>query len=343
MQRENAPNGRRGFTLVELLIVMMIIALLAAMALSALGNAAETARVQRTRAIVNKLDQLVGERWESYRTRAVPYTRGADPRTSAMNRLNALREIQRMELPERVEDVVDTSTNSIKPTATGLPQSSLQRAYFRKAVAATGNVANWTTTHQGAECLYLIVSTIKDGDKNALEYFTPSEIGDVDGDGMKEILDGWGNPIEFLRWAPGFVDHKGSDGEWGVAGVDDDSNGVVDDVSEVRASGSDDLAISNRQTPNYITSPDPFDPIKVDKATNYALYPLIFSAGPNGEYEVNTEGGFDYLNPPSGNVNKNDPFSTTDSGVLIGSPGDTDSDGYQEWTDNITNHFGGEQ
>ena len=26
---------------------------------------------------------------------------------------------------------------------------------------------------------------------------------DTDGDGMKEILDAWGNPIEFLRWAPG--------------------------------------------------------------------------------------------------------------------------------------------
>ena len=29
--------------------------------------------------------------------------------------------------------------------------------------------------------------------------------GDTDEDGMKEILDAWGEPIVFLRWAPGYV------------------------------------------------------------------------------------------------------------------------------------------
>ena len=33
--------------------------------------------------------------------------------------------------------------------------------------------------------------------------FSGSEIADVDGDGWKMFIDGWGNPIGFLRWAPG--------------------------------------------------------------------------------------------------------------------------------------------
>ena len=40
-------------------------------------------------------------------------------------------------------------------------------------------------------------------DTSGLEYFTDKEIGDKDNDGMKEILDAWGNPIFMYRWAPG--------------------------------------------------------------------------------------------------------------------------------------------
>ena len=41
-------------------------------------------------------------------------------------------------------------------------------------------------------------------DPEAREQFNESEIGDVDEDGCPEFIDGWGRPIMFLRWAPGF-------------------------------------------------------------------------------------------------------------------------------------------
>src|SRR5262245_20885808 len=107
------PSSRRAFTLTELLIVMMIIGIMAAMALSALSGATELAREQRTRAIISKLDQLIMERYEGYRTRAVPIripatsTTAQGTRYAAMIRLYALRDLMRMELPERITDVVD--------------------------------------------------------------------------------------------------------------------------------------------------------------------------------------------------------------------------------------------
>ena len=52
-----------------------------------------------------------------------------------------------------------------------------------------------------AEMLYMIVSM---GSPEAMEQFNQSEIGDTDGNGWPEFLDGWGRPIFFLRWAPGF-------------------------------------------------------------------------------------------------------------------------------------------
>ena len=68
------PLPRRAFTLMELLIVLLIIAVLAALALTALQGAAEEARADRTRAIIQKLDQLIMQRYDGYRTQLFPMT-----------------------------------------------------------------------------------------------------------------------------------------------------------------------------------------------------------------------------------------------------------------------------
>src|SRR5690606_31912666 len=89
-------------------------------------------------------------------------------------------------------------------------QPSLWNAYRRKLIALTGSTpadptANWTERYSNAECLYLILSTIRDGDTTGLDFFSPGEIRDLDGDNVPEIVDGWGHPIAFFRWAPGYT------------------------------------------------------------------------------------------------------------------------------------------
>jgi hypothetical protein len=49
-----------------------------------------------------------------------------------------------------------------------------------------------------------MIITLACGDGEARSLFKESEIGDTDGDGAPEFLDGWGHPIYMLRWAPGF-------------------------------------------------------------------------------------------------------------------------------------------
>jgi prepilin-type N-terminal cleavage/methylation domain-containing protein len=364
------PHSQSAFTLLELLIVILIISILASLALSALGGATEAAREQRTRAIINKLDQLVMEKYESYRTRAVPVRIAptAGGRLAAGIRLNALRELMRMELPDRRTDIVNytVSPPQIQTPAmvattnnSALAITSLQRHYFRAAVRAVtpagqplnpSLLLNWTEQHQGSECLYLIISAMRDGDKNAIDFFSTSEIGDVDEDGLKEILDGWGQPIEFLRWAPAYVTQTGPDGQWGVANQDDDNNGTVDDLSEAGAPGSDDHVPLTMQTGLATVAPDPFDPLKADyrwaDATAYlkpyALFPLIVSAGRDKQYDIAMQ-----LVDPQGapfryvtTIPPNDPYYIPQNNqVPLGALTDNNQDGSLNHADNITNHY----
>ena len=87
-----------------------------------------------------------------------------------------------------------------------------------------------------------------------MEHFNQSEIGDTDGNGYPEFLDGWGRPIFFLRWAPG-------------CSTNHTTGGVRDGYSDI-------------QSGDPVKDHDPFDPRGVD--TNaYNLIPLIYSNGAN--------------------------------------------------------------
>src|SRR5690606_1599205 len=184
----------------------------------------EEARAARTRAQIQKIHELLMIHWESYRTRPVPIrTSAAAPQQAAQLRLLALRELMRMELPDRITDVTDPPTY-----LSGRP--ALNLAYRRRAA----NVS-WSATNQQAECLYMILANMQDGTRRGLDFFRENEIGDTDGDGMPEILDGWGRPIRFLRWAPGYS-------------------------SPLQPSPPS--ALNPVRSPELL--PDPFDPLRVD-------------------------------------------------------------------------------
>lgn len=361
-------SNRLGFTMTELLMVMMILSLLSAMAAVAYERASSNAKMQRTEAIIRKIDSLIMERWDGYRTRALPmripgtmpirgdsYTDanlnghydGGETITrdtniggnyvgmynygSAEIRLLAIRQLQRLEMPDRISDI-SYGASGVGYGAYGgnIPTSNpaLRRTYldlFRLATNQVGvaeaslNWSVWSTQFEGAECLYLQIATMRDGDKSALEWFGATEVGDVDNDGMKEILDGWGNPISFLRWAPGYTPNNPS------------GNQVI-----------------TTQSRDSVLNPDPFDPLKVDgrysQAENaadpfwpFALRPLIFSSGPDKLFDINS-GSIVYATL----ANPNDPYfrdrSVAPIGDYIGTPMDANGDGTLNYSDNITSH-----
>jgi len=372
---------RPGFTLTELLVVMMVLAILAALTVAALAGAVNDARAARTRTVINKIDQLISERWEGYRTRAVRAPIVGDARTNAWNRLSAIRELQRLEMPDQISDLctgnewadLQAELSQTPPTteldaieniasvrrATLAIMPSVTIAYKRLAErsiegdpSTTTDDRPWTSANQGAECLYLILAVMKDGDKSAIDYFSTDEIGDVDGDGMKEILDGWGRPITFIRWPAGYTrEQPGPDYYWGVANTDDNSNSVTDDLVEFMTVNSDDFMWSvTDQTRDTSVAPDTFDPLKVDPrwanldpgSRPYALRPLILSPGPDGEYDIDVRQP-DMFAPAVAGIPSNDPYlfritqPYTAVTPLPGTPVDGNGDGNIAG-DNITNH-----
>lgn len=309
-KRLAARRRHSAFTLMELLLVVVIIAIISAALVVALASAQEDARDARTRAQITKIQELIEARYLEFETRTIPFDLRGHPdftrpqgKGPAVVKLKAIRELMRMELPDRITDLQDPPVY--------LPRStSLWRAY-RRRVAASGGFGTWTRQFQGAECLYMILSLMQDENGSALDHFGASEIGDVDGDNMPEILDAWGMPIEFLRWPTGFVPPN---------------------------------SITELNDPN---TRDPFDPFDVDQRAapaipTFSIFPLIYSAGPDKNYDVVSDAPAS--DPPhqySQTVPPNDPFSpvtTTPITLYMGTEVDADGDGDEEFGDNIYNH-----
>lgn len=297
--------ARRGFTLIELLIAVSIIGILAAAAVFAMFAAQESARETKTRSTIAKLHGLMMDRWESYRTRRLPIDLPPQPSKADEARLRALRELMRMEMPDRWTDILDNPT--VLPFRPALSQSYLLRY---QTVKAEKGADFPTPQFQNAECLYLIITMGPADEVGGIEQFRASEIGDTDADGMPEFLDGWGRPISFLRWAPGFT--RLADG----------------------------TQLSDLQSGDPNKDPDPFDPRRLVR-TAYALFPLVFSAGPDGRYGLwNGNRGssqFSYAQ------NQNNPYyaDSSNGGQQIGSPVDetTDQVGGADYVDNLHNHL----
>lgn len=343
------PDQRRGFTLVELLVAIAILTILAAVAMSALGNLEERTKIERTKTIIKRIDAVIMEKWENYRSRPVPLKMPSKVTTgdAAIIRLRAIRDLMRMELPERATDIdpkigpnpgnptapYSAPIDPVRPVDLGsslpsgnsygqirlTPPAAFMR-YYRiinnlpttpwKSDASKNSRNNWADTYAQSELLYLILSGIRDNETSALDFLAPSEIGDLDGDGLKEILDGWGEPIWFMRWAPGYTKENGA---------------------------------LTEQSSTANLAPDPFDPYHID-TSGFALRPLIVSGGPDRLIDLYLE--YNKQNDKHKDIRYADPNSNvqypvkifTTATVFEGTP-DLQQDGTNNYADNITNHY----
>ena len=281
------PAARRAFTLIELLVVIMIIVILSSLTLAGLAGVRQRARVDKTKSTIRKIDAVVRPMYDSYRTRRVRVdsTLFPTPRAAAVEKLRQLRLLMAREMPDSWLDAM--------PSSPSITNSAAERRYASYYLRLLNGVPRFSQTNPGngetfgnlfasAETLHMILA-VGGFEPDALEFFRPDEIGDIDGDGAPEFHDGWGRPLMFIRWPIGHPL---------PLAMDPLGRLPLETVPEEFAAASD-----------LIRVPDPMDPWKVTRTgtTNNApdfvdpaLVPLIYSAGPDEATNdpLGTESGY---------------------------------------------------
>ena len=183
----------RGFTLVELMVVLVIIAMLASLTLAGLSGVRQRAKEDKTRNTIRKIDSVIQPMYESYATRRVTAA-GATRTAKATSRLQNIHLLMAVEMPDMWGDV-----------GTALPAAVwAQNAVYRRYTGYKVGNATRTDLFGPAETLMMILM-MGGFEPGSMEQFRSDEIGDIDGDGAKEFLDGWGRPVMFIRWPAGFT------------------------------------------------------------------------------------------------------------------------------------------
>jgi len=195
LARPQTSGMQRGFTLVELMVVFVIISILAGLTLAGLVGTRQRAKIDKTRTTIRKISEAIGPQYESYLRRRLPFVSTANRRTNAFNRLSAIRTQMMFEMPDSWNDLWNNVAPPSQTVQQPLPTAPII-AYRASKPAVFGD-------YSSAECLYIILAR-SGWYPDIMEQFHSAEIGDKDKNGAPEFWDGWGNPISFIRWAPGF-------------------------------------------------------------------------------------------------------------------------------------------
>jgi prepilin-type N-terminal cleavage/methylation domain-containing protein len=289
-------RSRRGFTLTELLVVMLIIVLMIGLIAAATSAARVSQKKQLTRVLITKLDAILRQHLSTCTGRNVVIPDRAS--LVSMNMTPASyrswfirRNVITGDLPCHWSDVAvlaasaAASPNILPLTLPQKTYAAIWNAALRKKQQILPgeqgypivNVANPTDEelelvigvehdivslrYAGAECLFMAV--MQGGISDCLECgeLRGADRGDKDGDGAFEFWDTWGNPIGFMLWPAGLQLPPGA--------------GTAFFTSQGR------------------TLEQAFPPEGIAPSPSLGMRPLIYSAGPDGKYGLSPFGPYD--------------------------------------------------
>ena len=199
-------RSKIGFTLVELLVVLVIIGMLASMVSFAMFRSMQAAREAKTQALIAKLHNVIARHWDTFETGQPPSV-GAPPTQMTVAQWMAdempctKAEFENSQIFKLLFDVDDD--NQISDSESPISPSDAD-----------------------AQCLYQIVLQIADDDLDRINLFSENETKDLitvdsDGDGTPDtgdgtpdyFIDGWGQPIGFIREPKGFREWREDDND----------------------------------------------------------------------------------------------------------------------------------
>lgn len=262
MKRHKRVPSRAGFTLLELMIVIVIVGIIASIAAAAYINAMRTARVTATESMLRLVDDSLSDRLESFfaNVRGATVTASTDATNiatatgSSMNnaRAKVIEKLERMRaaFPQEYREFMTIDPAGAEPVPGGYsfttkgPITAYQNAVMevvnrhRNAGQAvdTPEYAKRLLENESAECLYLILRHYsREAMGTTIDDIPTRFIKDTDGDEMLEIVDAWERPVRFYRWPTDLLAYyieleKSIPQEWlRVSNIDSDAT-LLEDV-----------------------------------------------------------------------------------------------------------------
>ena len=185
----NKHKSKTGFTLVELLVVIIIVALLSALTLGALRTGGIRAKEDAARSFIVHISDSLLELFEELDDQGMASSRTV----SAVNAHDgAVSYDIRWQLPVSRLDAFqrrlgNLASKSIQQCGDSLPPfGSTYNSYGQNIGAA----------NESAECLYMIM-TQTGYFADFLETLHETQVADTDGNGLNEFVDTWGTAIRF--------------------------------------------------------------------------------------------------------------------------------------------------
>ena len=197
-RRSARSRARRGFSLIEILVVIGLIAFLTAAIVAVIPRVANAAKVAATKATIKKVDEMLNDRINGFRrwiqkqdllagpgnppayvsySPYVAYWSQSNPSNQPLLKILATKWVFQASFPQAFADMKPPFNTPVNPSSS------------HKAVT------------ESSECLYqfLTQGPLFDTEPPSAADLRAIETADTDGDGLPEIVDAWGNPLRFYR------------------------------------------------------------------------------------------------------------------------------------------------
>lgn len=196
---------RAGFTLVELLMVIVVIGILSSLLVVASMSVLGTSREAATKATLSKINTMLKERMAAFETHLTNLT---SPPTEAHKTLMTQNPTG---APTEVDERDAKTIYRKRQFKIYFPQTWNESSDIADPAGVTLPTTSPSSDLQfltdSSEVLYMMLTQTSIGSQSEIgkDAFSSNEIADKDNDTYKEIVDGWGNPIVFYRWPTALI------------------------------------------------------------------------------------------------------------------------------------------